>query len=226
MAIDLVAGAGRRTALRAPPRGRRAARRADRGLDHEFCDLILRMLAQQDPALYAHVHDVGRLAEGVGRRLGLRDAEIAKLVRAAELHDVGKVAIPDSILHKPGPLDTRERALMQRHTLIGESILSVAPALAGVGRLVRSSHERYDGGGYPDGLRGDEIPLCSRIIFVCDSFHAMTTGRPYRGAIDEQDALAELRRCASTQFDPAIVEAFATQMDAGRLPGHRVRAVA
>ncbi|MEA2389953.1 MAG: hypothetical protein QOK31_62 [Solirubrobacteraceae bacterium] len=174
----------------------------------QLSDLALRVLAEQDPELYTHVQDVGRLAEGVGRALGLEDTEVATLVRAAALHDVGKIAIPDSILHKPGTLDAHEREYMDRHTLIGESILSAAPALEGVGRLVRSSHERYDGAGYPDGLRGEEIPLCSRIIFVCDAFNAMTTDRPYRCAVDEDDALAELRRCASSQFDPAVVDAF------------------
>ena len=101
---------------------------------------------------------------------------------------------------------------MRRHTLIGESILSAAPALVEAARLVRSSHERYDGAGYPDGLREEQIPLSSRIIFVCDSFQAMTTDRPYRPATSEDDALNELRRCASTQFDPAVVDAFAHEL--------------
>ncbi len=177
-------------------------------------DLILRVLAEKDPALCHHVHDVARLAAGVGRRLGRNDAQVADLVRAAELHDVGKVAIPDSILLKRGRLDSREQQYMRRHTLIGESILSSAPALAGVGRLVRSSHERFDGTGYPDGLRAEEIPLASRIIFVCDSFAAMTTERPYRRAMGEADALTELKRCAATQFDPTVVDAFATEFAA------------
>jgi two-component system cell cycle response regulator len=177
-------------------------------------DVILRMLAEQDPELYYHVHDVASLAAGVGRRLALDDAQVADLVRAAELHDVGKVAIPDSILHKPGRLDPDEQAFMQRHTLIGEGILSAAPALAEVGRLVRSSHERYDGAGYPDGLCGERIPLSSRIIFACDAFNAMTTDRPYRDAMNEEDALLELRRCAGTQFDPVVVDAFIAEFTA------------
>jgi two-component system cell cycle response regulator len=184
---------------------------------NQLRDLALRVLAEQDPELYAHVHHVGRLADGVGRKLGLTVAERETLVLAAELHDVGKVAVPDSILHKPGPLDAHERALMNRHTLIGERILSAAPLLTAVSRHVRSSHERYDGAGYPDGLRGEEIPLLSRIIFVCDSFHAMVTDRPYRRAIGEQDAIAELRRCAGTQFDPVVVDAFVVGL-AERLP--------
>jgi diguanylate cyclase (GGDEF)-like protein len=175
-------------------------------------DVILRVISEQDPKLYDHGHDVARLAAGVGRRHGFNDAQVANLVRAAELHDVGKVAIPDSILHKPAPLDPHEREFMRRHTLIGENILSAAPALGGAGRLVRSSHERYDGSGYPDGLRGEEIPLSSRIIFVCDSFHAMTSDRPYSPAMNQDDALAELRRCSGTQFDPAVVDMFFSEL--------------
>ena len=147
-----------------------------------------------------------------GDRLGLDGGEVADLVRAAELHDVGKVAIPDSILQKPGPLAPDEQQLMRRHTLIGENILSAASALAGVGRLVRSSHERFDGTGYPDRLQHEEIPLASRIIFVCDAYDAMTTDRPYRKAMSEEHAVAELRRCASTQFDPAVVDAFVAEL--------------
>ena len=177
-------------------------------------DLILCVLAEQDHDLYEHAGNVARLAAGVGRRHGLNGAEVANLVRAAELHDVGKVAIPDSILHKPGPLDPQELLLMRRHTLIGESIINTAPALGGIGRLVRSSHERFDGTGYPDGLREEEIPLSSRIIFVCDSYHAMTTDRPYRKAMSEDHALTELRRCSATQFDPAVVDAFASELAA------------
>ncbi|MEA2449245.1 MAG: hypothetical protein QOG63_1177 [Thermoleophilaceae bacterium] len=179
-------------------------------------DLIMRILAEQDPELSDHVRDVARLAAGVGRRCALNDSQVANLVRAAELHDVGKVAIPDSILHKAGPLDVHEQQFIRRHTLIGESILSAAPALAEVGQLVRSSHERYDGTGYPDGLREEEIPLSSRIIFACDSFDAMTTDRPYRRAMTEGDALIELRDCSSTQFDPVVVDALAAELAALR----------
>jgi two-component system, cell cycle response regulator len=134
--------------------------------------------------------------------------DLDEVARAAELHDVGKVAIPDAILNKPGPLDESEWNFMRRHTVIGERILLSAPALRPVARLVRSSHERWDGGGYPDGLRGDEIPLGARVVAVCDAFDAMTTERPYREPIPESQALAELRRCAGTQFDPMVVDAF------------------
>jgi two-component system cell cycle response regulator len=127
---------------------------------------------------------------------------------AAELSNIGKIAIPGSILRKTGPLDADEWAFMQRHTLIGERIAQSAPALTGVARLIRSSHERWDGTGYPDRLAGDEIPLGSQIVFVCDAYSAMTGDRCYKPAMAPADAHAELRRNAGTQFAPAVVEAF------------------
>ena len=127
---------------------------------------------------------------------------------AGELHDIGKVAIPDAIMSKPGPLDPDEWAIVRRHTIIGERILAAAPALSQVAKLVRSSHERNDGTGYPEGLAGDEIPLGSRIVAVCDAFDAMIGPRPYRRGMSEEAAIAELRACASTQFDPKVVDVF------------------
>jgi HD-GYP domain-containing protein (c-di-GMP phosphodiesterase class II) len=144
----------------------------------------------------------------MARRLGLAAEEIDQVTRAAELHDIGKMAIPQAILDKPAPLDSAEWSLIEQHTVIGERILAAAPALRPVGELVRSSHERWDGKGYPDQLAGEDIALGARIIAVCDAYEAMTGGRPYRPAIPGPDALAELRRCAGSQFDPAVVEAF------------------
>ena len=140
-----------------------------RGAEHQSKDVLIRVLAERHPDLGDHLNGVAELAEGVGRRLGLEDQELAQVRHAAELHDIGKVAIPDSIIDKPGPLDDEEWAFMRRHTIIGQRILAAAPALAPVGELVRSSHERFDGGGYPDGLSGKEIPLGARIIAECDS---------------------------------------------------------
>jgi HD-GYP domain-containing protein (c-di-GMP phosphodiesterase class II) len=132
-----------------------------------------------------------------------RDAEFVAL-----LHDVGKIRIPGSIINKPGPLDAEERALMETHTVVGEEMLDrVGGMLGHVGRLVRSCHEHWDGNGYPDKLAGEDIPLVARIVCVCDAFSAMTTDRPYRSARTPEEALAELKRCSGTQFDPQVVAA-------------------
>jgi diguanylate cyclase (GGDEF)-like protein len=178
-------------------------------------DVLLGVLREREPSLLEHLHDVGELARAVGRGMGMSAEDVDELTRAAELHDVGKAAIPDAILSKPGPLDDDEWAFMRRHTIIGERILSAAPALVPVARIVRSSHERWDGAGYPDALRAEDIPLGARIVAVCDAFHAMTTDRPYRAACTPDEALVELRRCAGTQFDPGVVEAFADVLERG-----------
>jgi diguanylate cyclase (GGDEF)-like protein/PAS domain S-box-containing protein len=175
-------------------------------------DIVLRVLAERHPELHDHSSAVAGLAKAIGVRLGLKGAHLDDLERAAELHDIGKIAIPDAILNKPGPLDEEEWGFMRRHTLIGEGVISAAPALRGAATIVRSSHEHFDGSGYPDGLRGETIPLASRIVLVCDAFHAMTSDRPYGQALDAQAALAELADCAGTQFDPAVVEAFRAEM--------------
>jgi two-component system cell cycle response regulator len=170
-------------------------------------NVLLRALATREPELGTHLRHVRGLALKVGRALRLGGESLDEIGRAAELHDIGKMAIPDAILNKPGPLTDDEWTFMRRHTLIGEDILCAAPALAPVARLVRSSHERVDGTGYPDGLRGGEIPLGSRVIFACDAYDAMTVDRPYHPALPHDEALAEMVRCAGTQFDPRVVEA-------------------
>ncbi len=175
-------------------------------------DVLLSTLTEREPELGEHLHDVAKLALAVGRELDMSPEDLDEVARAAELHDVGKVAIPDAILNKPGPLDEAEWGFMRRHTIIGERILLSAPALRPVARLVRSSHERWDGSGYPDGLAGEEIPLGARIVCVCDAFDAMTTDRPYRPRMRTEAALAELREAAGTQFDPRVVEAFARSL--------------
>jgi diguanylate cyclase (GGDEF)-like protein len=178
-------------------------------------DVLLSTLREREPELHEHLQDVGHAALAVGRHLGLTPEELDELGRAAELHDVGKIAIPDAILSKPGPLDDEEWSFMRRHTIIGERILGSAPALRPVARIVRASHERFDGEGYPDQLAGEDIPLGARIVAVCDAFHAMTSDRPYRTALSRAEALAELRRCAGSQFDPRVVDAFATAVIEG-----------
>jgi HD-GYP domain-containing protein (c-di-GMP phosphodiesterase class II) len=171
-------------------------------------DVLLRALAERYPHLDEHSAVVAALAEDVARHLGIDERGALQIRHAAELHDIGKVAIPDTILASPGSLSRDEGTFIRRHTLIGERILAAAPALAPIARLVRASHERFDGHGYPDGIAGEEIPLGARIIFVCDSFDAMIAERPYSPGRPVDTALAELRRCAGSQFDPRVVTAF------------------
>jgi diguanylate cyclase (GGDEF)-like protein len=171
-------------------------------------DVLMRALAERHPELGDHHDGVAELVYDVAKRLGIEGYELAHLREAASLHDIGKVAIPDAIITKAGRLTEDEWAFMRRHTLIGERILSAAPALSSAARIVRSSHEAWDGTGYPDALADVEIPLGARIIAVCDSFDAMISKRPYAGAKTIEEALAELRRCAGTQFDPTIVAIF------------------
>ncbi len=171
-------------------------------------DVLVAALQQRDGALGSHGRGVAHLAERVAQQLGLPDEEIELIRQGAELHDIGKVAIPDAILNKPGPLDGDEWAFIRRHTLIGESIIAAAPALIPVAKLVRSTHERVDGSGYPDALKGPDIPIGSRIIAVCDAFDAMTSDRSYSRRMTVGAALAELERCAGTQFDPDVLDAF------------------
>jgi diguanylate cyclase (GGDEF)-like protein len=184
---------------------KRGGRRSSEETVHQ---VLLSVVGEHDGALRDHVDDVARLAELVGRRLGLDDGDVAHLRRAAALHDVGKVAIPDAILHAPRALTSDEWEYMRQHTIIGARIIAAAPELLPVADIVRSSHERWDGGGYPDRLAADDIPLGARIVAVCDSYDAMTTDRAYRTAMAVEDALAELERCAGTQFDPQVVAAF------------------
>ena len=178
-----------------------------RGTAHEP---LLRTLAEREPELRAHVADVSSLAVRVGERLCLGLDELEELRLAAELHDVGKLAVPDVVLQKSGSLDATEWGFIHSHTLIGQRILSAAPGLRPVGTIVRSTHENWDGTGYPDGLAGEAIPLAARIIAVCDAYSAITSDRAYRAARTSSEAVAELRRCAGLQFDAQVVELLCT----------------
>jgi len=184
-------------------KGRRAdsARSQTRGV-------LLRMLHEREPDLERHLDGVARLAAAFGKALALDAEEQDVIVRAAELHDIGKVAIADGILHKGEELTAEEWELMRKHTIIGQRVLDAAPAMSPVAALVRSTHERWDGEGYPDRLAGKDIPLGSRVIFICDAYNAMTEGRPYRPPLSSEQALEELHRAGGTQFDPELVRAF------------------
>jgi two-component system cell cycle response regulator len=182
--------------------------------ERQVRDVLLQILSERRaggsavalPRVAAH-------AIGVGRRLGLSLAELDDIVRAAELQDIGMLAVPEAVLRKRAALEPEEWAQIRRHPVIGERILSAAPALEPVARLVRSSYERFDGTGYPDGIRGERIPLGSRVIAVCVAYDAMTSPRPYREALPAATAFEELCRCAGRQFDPMVVAAFCAEMN-------------
>ena len=155
-----------------------------------------------------HSRNVVALATAIAERLGLDEATRREVEFTALLHDVGKLRIPKELINKPGPLTPEERALVETHTVEGEKMLAgIGGYLSQVGASVRACHERYDGRGYPDGLAGEAIPIAARIVFCCDGFDAMTTDRPYRRARPVAEALAEMRACAGTQFDPRAVAA-------------------
>jgi diguanylate cyclase (GGDEF)-like protein/PAS domain S-box-containing protein len=175
-------------------------------------DALLKAVSERRADLGSHLHDVTDLCQGVAQVLEVPEEQLTPLLQAAALHDVGKVGIPDAILDKPAALDEEEWAFMRTHTQIGERILSAAPALTHAAKIVRSTHERWDGEGYPDRLKADEIPLGSRIIAVCDAYDAMISNRPYRTAMSSEGAREELRRNAGTQFDPKVVDAFVTAL--------------
>jgi putative nucleotidyltransferase with HDIG domain len=166
----------------------------------------------QDAYTADHANEVAELAERVGARLDISGAALERLRYGALLHDVGKIGVPGELLRKPGPLSIEERERMDEHTAIGARMLERIPFLAPVAPLVRSAHERFDGGGYPDGLAGEQIPRGAMVIATCDAFHAMTSDRSYRRAMGREDAIQELEAHAGTQFDPAVVEALVAEL--------------
>jgi HD-GYP domain-containing protein (c-di-GMP phosphodiesterase class II) len=164
-------------------------------------------LGERDPATAEHAERVVALTGAVARRLGFVGEDIERIVTAALLHDLGKLAVPDAILHGCGPLSDEDRHIVHRHPLAAERILRALPGMGPVARMVRHAHERFDGTGYPDALRGEEIPLGSRIVQACDAYDAMSSERPFREALAPEEAAAELRAGAGTQFDPRVVDA-------------------
>jgi HD-GYP domain-containing protein (c-di-GMP phosphodiesterase class II) len=185
-----------------------AKSRRPRSAERQMRNVLLRALREREPDLGRHLRSVAQLAIELGHAIHLDAEQLDEVARAAELHDIGKIAVPDAILHKRAPLNSNEWEVMRNHPVIGERILSSAHAMTPVAKLVRSTHERWDGKGYPDALAQDQIPLGSRLIAVCDAFVAMTEPRPWRKALSFEAAAEELRRCAGAQFDPALVTSF------------------
>jgi HD-GYP domain-containing protein (c-di-GMP phosphodiesterase class II) len=178
--------------------------------------LLVDVVEFDDDYTAEHSRSVVELARGVAQELGMDKYQLQELEFAALLHDVGKIAIPKEILHKPAALTDSEFEVMKTHTIEGQFMLDRIGGLLGrVGEVVRSCHERWDGKGYPDGLKGEDIPLPARVVFVCDAYNAMTTNRPYRAALTHEQAIAELVSNAGTQFDPEVVAAMLRVVEAG-----------
>jgi HD-GYP domain-containing protein (c-di-GMP phosphodiesterase class II) len=171
-------------------------------------EALANALEAKDEYTSSHARWITDMSLEVGRALGLEGPALKNLELGALFHDIGKIGIPHSILHKPGPLTDGEWEVMKTHPELGARILAPIERLGAVGPIVRHCHERYDGLGYPDGKKGDGVPLEARIIFVCDAFHAMTTDRPYRASLGVEEACRRLIANSGTQFDPAVVDAF------------------
>ncbi len=182
---------------------------------HQAARALVQMMREQNAERSTHLSRVARLSRAVCRQLGLPAEQVDEVVRAAELHDIGMIAIPDTLLEKRGPLTEQERAFVERHPVIGERVLGAAPSLAPIARIVRATHERWDGTGYPDGIAGEAIPVGSRIILACNAYDAITSERPYRERRWPAEALAELWVASGTQLDPAVVAALQAAVRAG-----------
>jgi HD-GYP domain-containing protein (c-di-GMP phosphodiesterase class II) len=191
---------------------RDALAQLSRGHDRDVVELVDAIEAK-DYYTVGHVHRVGSMAFEVAKKLGLSPAQQREVVLASQMHDVGKIWTPESILLKPAALDENEAAVMREHTWRGGEMAARVPALSGVSAAVRAHHEHYDGRGYPDGLSGDDIPLAARICAVADAYDAMTSTRPYREALPHDAAISELRRVRGTQLDPVCVDAFLAAFD-------------
>lgn len=176
----------------------------------EFQDMmaLARSVEEKDKATEGHCARIERLALRTGERLGLTGDQLVTLSYAAYLHDVGKVKVPDEILNKPGPLTDAEWEEIRKHSDYGAEMLREKDFLRNAAEVVRAHHERYDGKGYPRGLKGEEIPIEARIVAVVDAYDAMISDRPYRKALPKEKAIAELKKNAGTQFDPRVVNAF------------------
>ena len=182
-------------------------------MQDEAVAVLLKLASEGAPHVAAHMERTERLAMAFVKDLGLGQPLARLVLLTARLHDIGKLGVPPWLLEKTGPLTEFELGLMQEHTLIGQEMLERRPELLPIGPLVRATHERWDGSGYPDGLSGGAIPLPSRIVAICDAFDAMTRPRSYSDAMSIPAALKELQECAGSQFDPGAVAVFCRLFD-------------
>lgn len=180
---------------------------------YEILEALSSALDLRDHATEGHCRRTAELAMIIARELGLSDEQVRQVGQAAFVHDIGKIGVPDAVLAKPESLTEEEWEQMRKHPELGYQMLMKVSSLGDVREIVRCHHERYDGEGYPRGLKGEEIPLGARIFALVDAYDAMTSHRPYRKACSSEDALAELRRCSGSQFDPQVVDAFVRAME-------------
>ena len=202
--------------------GSKSGRRTS-AVGKQTSDALLQALQEKQPNLRDHLDHVTELALAVGRRVGMLPDDLDQMPAQRSCTTSARWRSPIRSSKSPAPSTRWNGRLVRGHTLVGERILNAAPALVPVAKLVRASHERWDGRGYPDGLAGEDIPLGARIISVCDSFHAMTSVRAYRDPVSVEEALSELRQCAGAQFDPRIVETFCEEVAASSAPGKAAR---
>jgi putative nucleotidyltransferase with HDIG domain len=205
-----------------PLTGSSEARSGERqGATNGMIDGILAMLKARDEATCAHSQATGAWCRRLAEALGLAPSVTDTVVKAAVLHDIGKIGTPDAILFKAGPLDDIEWETMREHADFGADILAELPALAPYAAIVRAHHERWDGKGYPKGLRGEQIPFEARVVAVADAFHAMISDRPYRPALGQREAMEILREGGGTQWDPTVTAAMIAMLDAPRTAARR-----
>ncbi len=195
--------------------------RLHRTLEQSYLQTVLalaRAMDARDAYTRDHSERLAAWAEAVAHTLGCREEEIQDIRWGALLHDIGKIGVPDGILRKPGALTDEEWGTMRQHPVIGEQILLPVERMQGVARIVRHHHEKWDGTGYPDGLRGEAIPLGARILAAVDAYGAITDERPYKQARSHEDGIHELRRCVARQFDPSVVEVFCRLLERSPAP--------
>ena len=178
---------------------------------------LVEALSAKDTYLFGHSHSVATYARAIGAEMGFSRDRLDRLVQGCELHDVGKIAVPDTILMKPGPLNKEEFEIVKQHPLWGARILKPLTFMKDIGEMVHQEHERWDGTGYPQGLKGEQIRLEARVIAVADALDAMISDRPYRQSVDLARASQELRRCAGTQFDTIVVDACLRAIQTGKI---------